>query len=274
MMIVGHLEVLMSGPCAWTIPEPLCCPCWEGTDPRIRELANTWASEILWALSGRRYGECQLTVRPCEPCHARSYVTYPVYMDSPWGGGGGMWLPYINDGAWYNCACGTNCCCEPGCRVALSGPATSVISVMVDGVLVPDTDYRIVDKMWLVRKPGTGCWPNCQHLGQPNDSSDNTFVVEYVRGDPVPGAGLIAASLLQCEIAKRCQAGNCSVPFNITSMTREGVTVEVGDTTTVGKTGIKLVDDWVNAVNPGGLIERPRVWNADLPDPEMTTWSA
>jgi hypothetical protein len=140
-------------------------------------------------------------------------------------------------------------------------------------VVVPESAYRIVDLNWLVRSDG-GCWPKCQNLGHPDDSSDNTFVVAYGRGDALPATGQFVAGVLASTIAKRCASGNCAVPFNITSMTREGVTVEVGDTTTVGSTGIKVVDDWVNAVNPGGLQQRPMVYNADLPSPEMTTWSA
>lgn len=263
----------MSGPCPWTI-NTACCPAWSTYTPEQQELGTVWGTEILWALTGRQYGLCQITVRPCDPCHARSYVTYPVYADSQWGGGGQGWLPYINDGAWFNCACPGACCCDPGCRVALPAPANAVIGVWVNNVLVPDTDYRIVDKMWLVRKPGTGCWPKCQHLGEPDDSTQDTFTVQYARGTAVPAAGSIALGMLACSIAARCAAGNCTVPFNIQSLSREGVTVEVADTTTVGRTGIKLVDDWVDSVNPGGLFARPDVWNPDLPSPEMTTWTA
>lgn len=263
---------MMAAPCDWVI-DTGCDPCWDTYSPAIKSRATTWATEILWALSGRQYGLCELSVRPCDPCHARSYVTYPVLYDAGLGGGSQGWLPYINDGAWYNCACPGMCCCDPGCRVALPAPADSILSVTVNGALVPSSAYRIVDKMWLVRNDG-GCWPKCQKLGNPDGSSDSTFLVNYTRGTRLPGAGALAAGLLASQIAKRCAAGNCGVPFNITSLTREGVTVEVGDTTTVGKTGIKLVDDWVNAVNPGGLIARPDVWNPDLPSPEMTTWSA
>ncbi len=259
-------------PCGWSI-NTACDPCWDGYTPDVQAMAATWAAQILWALTGRRYGPCTITVRPCEPCHARSYVTYPVYLDSPWGGGGGAWLPVIRDGEWFNCACGTACCCDPGCRVALTGPVHSMVSVTVNGAVVPQSAYRVVDKMWLVRNDGE-CWPKCQNLGHPDNSSDNTFVVEYTRGDPLPATGQFVAGVLASALAKRCAAGNCAVPFNITSLTREGVTVEVGDTTTVGSTGIKVVDDWVNAVNPGGLSQRPMVYNADLPAPEMTTWSA
>lgn len=263
----------MAGPCPWTI-NTACCPAWATYTPEQQEVGTVWATEILWALSGRQFGLCQVTVRPCEPCHPRSYVTYPVYLDSPWGGGGGGWLPYVNDGQWFNCACPGQCCCDPGCRVALQGPVGAIIGVWIDGVLVPDTDYRVVDNMWLVRTPGTGCWPECQQLAEPDFSTNHTFTVQYTRGTPLPAAGAIAAGVLACSIAARCAAGDCTVPFNITSLTREGVTVQIGESTVVGATGIKIVDDWVQTVNPGGLQQRPSVYNPDLPAPEMTTWTA
>ena len=71
-----------AAPCAWTL-DTTCCPDWGTYTNSQRDRATQWATQILWALSGRRFGTCQVTVRPCGT-NCRFYggwMTYPVTAD-------------------------------------------------------------------------------------------------------------------------------------------------------------------------------------------------
>src|SRR5688572_26741655 len=92
-----------------------CCDLPPDTDEALIEKWQAVSSEILWAASGRRYGLCEVTVRPClRRC----------------GGGSGLPAPYKDaDGAWRNlsaCGCVEDCSCTELCEVVLPGPVASV----------------------------------------------------------------------------------------------------------------------------------------------------
>lgn len=87
--------------------------------------------------------------------------------------------------------------------------------------------------------------------------------IVYVRGvTPPTSAGYMVGRLaseryLQCVDPKACK-----LPSNTTSVTRQGVTVQMSDPVQVinaGMTGLPDVDSWVKAVNPHGLMEESEV---------------
>lgn len=263
-----------SGPCNWVFDPSLCCPDWGSYGQELRDRAIRYASMVLWAATGRQYGLCPVTVRPCGKYTSGGMPSIWGYTFSLYAGGGaGLWYPYIGgDGEWRNCACPvSNCGCRPDCQVYLPAPVSSVTSVNVDGAIVPDSAYRVDNRKWLVRTDGN-CWPD--HADYNVDSGTGFFEVSYVRGAMVPAALLDAAGTLACEFAKGCATGSCRLPGNVVSLARQGVTVQMMDLNTLltrNLTGIPEVDQIIVSLNPHGLKERLRVYSPELRVPRMVT---
>lgn len=255
------------GPCGWTIPDPLCCPDWAGTDAAIKSAAADYAATILWAATGRQFGLCEVTVRPC------GMRRCPDGGGEFWGydQSGGTWVPYIFNGQWFNCGCGPSCCCEPHCQVRLMGPVNSIVEVTIGGIAVDPDTYRVDDNHWLVRTAGE-CWPQCADLD--TDDGDNVFEVTYMRGDPVPNALLRAASTVECEWAKACTGGDCRLSNRVTSVARSGITIDMVDPNQLlesGLTGMWEVDTVIRAFNPDRLNKRLKIWAPELNVPRTVT---
>lgn len=269
----------MSGPCGWLIERcGGCGKCWEGMSPELRDRAGAAASAIVWAATGRRYGLCELTVLPCNPpAQAPAYETFPVargYDAWALGGGSGLSQPVIESGQWRN-RCGGGCSCTAACEVPLDGPVFDITEVLIDGEAVDPAAYEVHNGYLLVRTDGD-CWPSCQAYGVEVPG----FQVTYRRGEDIPGPILMAAEMLACEYGKACQGKACALPARLTRLSRQGVEVEVEAnrlSTTTGsrariRTGIRVVDDILEADNPYGLAERPMVSSPDLVPPRVVTW--
>lgn len=263
----------MGAPCGWTVETCGCGSCWNEYSPAIRTAAAALATTVIWAATGRRYGLCEVTVLPCNPPAAEPlYQTFPIGVYSPFGlGDQPVTVPVLAAGTWHNLACGGGCRCQAACEVPLPGPVHDVVEVLVDGEEVAPSAYEIHDGYLLVRTDGE-CWPSCQIFGQ--EIPD--FEATYHRGDPIPTPIDRAAALLACEYAKACAGKACGLPSRMKRLTRQGVEVEVADVPKDGKgrirTGLRWVDDALDADNPYGLAERPTVMSIDLPEPRMVTW--
>jgi hypothetical protein len=160
--------------------------------------------------------------------------------------------------------------------VYLPGPVTSIVSVIQNGLLIDPSEYRVDNRQWLVRT--TGEWPMCQDynvdagLGLFND---NTLVVSYTRGEPVPQALLDAAATLACEYAKACIGGPCRLPARVSTVARQGVQLtftNIDQLLDRGFTGLPEVDAVIRAYNPYGLARPMRVWSPDMPQQREVTW--
>lgn len=273
----------MSGPCGWAVDSCGCGTCWDSYTPAVREQAAALASYTMWAATGRRYGLCEVTVLPCNrPRPAPLYRTYPL----GWNGAGlpafgdsdDYFLPYpiLAGGQWFNTTCGgTGCSCAARCEVDLPAPAAAIVEVRLDGVVVDGAAYEIADRHILVRIDGA-CWPTCQVYGVQVPG----FEVTYLRGSEPPEAVAFASRVLACQFAKLCAGGECSLPYQLRSLTRSGVSVEVGSTAPAGPlrgpvvTGIAVVDQIIAADNPHGLIQRRDVVSPDDVPPRQITWGA
>lgn len=261
------------GPCeAW--PTELCCEIPDGVDPADVDRWTLVASQILWALSGRRWGPCPVTVRPCR----RSCLDSGPFNMVSWGTVG-RWIPYIGvDGQWRNasiCGCRSDCSCSELCEVYLPGPVFDVVSVNVDGdVLVPEA-YRVDAPGRLVRTDGE-CWPDCQDMAAPPGDPD-TFTVTYRWGLPLNEAAVAAVSELVCHLLRGCNPGTCGCKINrnLTRVSRQGMEMELPDPITLysqGRTGLPLVDLWLSVVNPHGLASPSRAYSPDFRRPRVQTW--
>lgn len=256
-------------PCSWDV-DTSCCGDWNTFSPTLQTAAAEAGALVLWAATGRRFGVCQRTIRPCGRECRRNGV-YGYFWSE------GTWLPYIFNGAWRNCWCGNNgdgcCTCAPTCQVYLPGPVNSIpaTGISQDGAIVPVDAWRVDDGKWLVRTDGS-CWPECQDFDA--DSGTNTFFVTYNQGLAVPAPLLAAAGQYACEWAKACLGSACQLPQRATSIARQGVTmsmVNVDDLLKRGLTGIVSVDQVIMSINPYGLKSPMRVATPDGPQLRETT---
>jgi hypothetical protein len=259
--------------CEWTI-DTSCCSGWDDFTPEQQDSATAWAVGILDLLTGQQFGQCPVKVRPCgKRCGwTGGYLTYPVSSGQSSGAGVPWMTPYIGaGGVWRNCACAGPCDCRARCEAYLPGPIASITEVKADGLVLDPVAYRLDGTATgpvLVRTDGE-CWPECQDLDL-TDDEPGTWSVTYAPGMPLPRIGQIAAGELACEYARGCAgAGDCALPSQLISMSRNGVDVQVMDPQLLldqGLTGLPNVDLFVKAVNPSRLTHRIRVLSPDLPD--------
>lgn len=275
---------LQSGLCSldgWTLDQS-CMDIPAGTPPEVIERWRKVAAELLFALTGNRFGpSCPVTVRPCRKSCADQYG---AILGRFWyqGLSTGPFIPYMWQGRMFNaslCGCGQQCHCGPElCEVYLPGPVYDIVSVDINGEVVDPLTYGILDGRYLVRSSATPadanggvCWPSCQDMSLP-PGADGTFTVTYRTGIPLPAMGVAALSELTAHYIKGCNGCGCGIGSrqNLSRLSRQGVDLEFADPTAVlaeGRTGLPLVDLFIHAVNPSKLPRQLRVVSPDSPKP-------
>lgn len=277
-------------PCNWTV-DVGCCPDWDGYDLATQTAAAEYAALSIWAATGRRFGACTRTVRPCgEDCED----------NFGWGSGfwwgDGVWYPYILNGIWRNCWCGNgNGCqrCRPDHQVWLTPPVSGIVEVRFsDGTIVDPETYRVDDWQWLVRQgpnldtdpitASDGGWPRHNDYNfpvtgalAPAAPTWPVWEVTYLWGLGVPSVLQRAAGELACEWAKNCVGAACRLPQRVTSIARQGVTVSLADVDQLlqnGLTGLVTVDSIIQRFNPSRLPSRMAIASPDLPVIRETTF--
>jgi len=218
----------------------------------------------LWNWTGRKYGICEVTVRPCRQECWQGQSTF-------WGASSGMlgsrpFYPVLIRGQWFNVGCGQcgdDCGCGDTRSLRLPGPIDSITEIQIDGVVLDPTAYRVDNDRFVVRMDG-GRWPTCQDMNAVLGEAD-TWAITYRRGVEVPIGGQVAAGLLANELAKAaCNDRSCGLPQRVQTVTRQGVTIAVLDAfddIDTGHTGIWLIDSWVASV-----VRRPRKMRVLSPD--------
>lgn len=211
-----------------------------------RNDAEDIAVHVLWALSGRQFGACETTVRPC-PTYAQGF-------------GYGPFVLALDAGHWLNWPCGCiGSCTVSGPRVVhLPGPVVDVVAVAVAGAVLDLAEYQLEGNA-LYRRGGAA-WPS-QDLGRPL-GEDGTWSVTYRRGHPTPpGVDRLAGQLAREFIAACDDEDTCRLPRTVVATTRRGVSHQFDPTKILaaGKTGLTEVDLWLSAVNPHKLQQAPEV---------------
>lgn len=248
-------------PCTGWSPNTGICSTWASYSAEVQAYAQRFATYVLWSATGRQFGLCDVIVRPCERPDPLLYRSYPVgdYGAEPFGVrsiAGGVVLAYLG-----------NDCTGGGCKppeIALPGPVNSITEVLVDGVALASSTYRL-DGTRLVRQDGEG-WPSQDLALAPGEPG--TWSVAYVRGLPVPDLLNDAAGRYACEVAKGSTGGTCQLPSRISSLSRQGVDVQFipsEDYLDKGLTGYAEVDQVIKTFNPDGIRRQPRVLSPDLP---------
>lgn len=226
-------------------------------DPQQMDVAEKFAGAVLRQLTGRRVGNIPVTVMPCaRTCkHPRNAALgnpfHPILMDT---------------GQMANCFCNGSCSCESAPSVYLDGPVGSIVNVMIDGVALDPSAYRMENGSWLVRTDGDG-WPACAGLD---------FTVTYMNGLPVDLMGQIAAGVLAEEYLKLLNTDKkCRLPSGVKSLNRAGVSIEIETGMFPGNvTGIKEVDTYLYLINPNALRVPPSIHSVDRRRNRQVTWRA
>lgn len=256
----------MSEPCGWEITKCGCGACWDTYTPEVRETASALAIGVMWAATGRQYGQCTVVVQPCyKPALLGGYQTYPV-MAPDYGSA------YVQSGVWHNSCAGQEPGCCSGCEIDLDGPTSiaGITEVALSGAVLDPSAYVVQDGHILVRIDGE-CWPTCVNYSTQDPPE---FQVEYLKGIPIPEHVQKATERLACELAKACAGAACALPRRLRSLTRQGVEVTVEELSTKPgeiRTGIPEVDMIISLENPHGLTQRSVVLSPDLPSPRMLT---
>lgn len=263
------------GPCAWPL-DTACAPSFpddpsEWTPQHV--LAVEIATDMLWRRTAGRYGLCPELIRPCRrSCTPDAYGTDFLFNPR----GPSTLSPYQDQyGKWFNHGCNcpaSSCSCKAPCSIRLPGPVNAVAEVRIDGQVIPADQYTLLRRTGyadLLRQGGREgpCWPTCQDLERPITAAD-TFSVLYLRGTPVPVAGMRALGSLASEIYKQCTgASGCRLPERVKTVNREGVTYDMfdpGEWLDQGLTGLRDVDTWLRTVNPHGLHQPSAVFSLDV----------
>jgi hypothetical protein len=232
--------------------------------PEVTGYAVRTATEIVHDLSGRQFGTCEVTLRPCRrDCY-----------DGPWPGGwtewpGGSSWPYpaLIGGGWFNLSCGGcrgSCSCTSLSEVILPAPVSSITSVVVDGVTLDASAYRLYDDRILVRADG-GSWPSCNDLTEPV-TEPGTWEITAVYGRLVPESGALAVGELACQVVRAFRGEDCRLPKQVTHLARQGVSIsfpDVSEAFAKGRTGLYWVDLFIAAENPAGLKQRSKTYSVD-----------
>lgn len=231
--------------------------------PELTGYAVSAATRILWSLSGRRFGLCTVTLRPCaEDC--RSAGGYPFSGAWEWQAGyaPAPWDFYRT--LYCSGGCGGTCSCSNLSEVRLPSPVDSIVEVRMDGTPMATGGYRLDNNRLLVRTDGQR-WPRCNDLTKADDQP-GTWSVTARYGEDVPDSGRLAMGELACEISKAGKGIDCRLPPGVTQLVRQGVTIQypdIGQLLKDGRTGLYLVDLFLAAENPHRLQQRARVYDVD-----------
>lgn len=211
------------------------------------------ASLVLFSMSGQKYGGVWTTTEQytCETTGAPAGCSYDP-------GQGGYWNPTI--GA-YTYVLGR----PPGPRTGGPGgdirlrgrPVRQITQVSVNGVVVDPSQYELLNRAILRPKSGMS-WGLC-----------SSPVITYDYGTEPPVTGKIAARKLADEFVLAFNGDDrCSLPSNVTSVARQGLSFSIFDSQDFldkGLVGIYEVDLFLRSVNPSRAAKRPRVFSPDLP---------
>lgn len=208
------------------------------------------ASELCYKLSGREFpGLCTVTdLRPC--VSPGTYATLPHSLSE-------LIL-------WYGkCGCGGqpwagSCTCTDWIYQLDLGPYSptskaQVSEVRVDGLPFDPAKWTISDFQYLQRLDGQS-WPLIQRLDVASDQP-LTWAIDLEYGVKPPEDAQLACAMFcgEMALALNPESGECSLPERVQSVVRQGVTYVVTDPqdyVNAGRTGILLVDIWLNATNP------------------------
>ena len=243
-------------------PWPLVWPC--GTPPadttdEQQAIAVAVAQDMLWSLTGRRLGTCTVTEWYAPHSHPAivGAFPYPFYAYAPWS---------------YAEAMRAQRKVEQAMVIRLqSRPVESIGEVKVLGTVLDPAAYRLGRGGRLERIDGE-VWPTSCPGAEPPVQVTYTWgirLVPAVEGDPLPpfaySAGIAVGEIAVELLAGMC-GGACKLPSRLSSLSRQGVSLEFlppGEFVKAGLTGLPLADSFIRTTNPNRLTMRSRVLSPD-----------
>lgn len=267
--VAGATNPFYSGPCSdW---EPLWCEPLSTEAMAVTGDAVSMATEVLWSLSGQRFGLCEVTLRPCrEDCSQDVGSWVDWWSQAGYSGiSGGGPRPWWWDGVWANVCggCTSGCSCTFLDTAILPAPTREVLEVRLDGLVMNPSAYRVDENRKLIRTDG-GRWPTCQRMDL-SDDEPGTWSVRISVGEDVPMLARRAVAQLAAEFARDCAGEECTVPYNVTSLARQGVTLQFGDPRNetvdplVRLLGLRMVRLFLATYNPEKLMRRGKTYDVD-----------
>ncbi len=209
------------------------------------------ASLILFMLSGQKYtGVMSVTEQyTCETTGAPVGCYWDPSADS-------YWNPLIGSYVFTQGPSRRSTRLVPGTYIQLSRrPVREIEQITVAGDIVDPSEYRLSGST--VMLTGSAGWGLC-----------SSPIITYSYGIPVPKLGQLAARKLADEFVLAFNGdSNCSLPSNVTSVSRQGLSFEVFDPQDFlekGRVGVYEVDLFLSAVNPNHARKPARVFSPDL----------
>ncbi|MGH1490560.1 MAG: hypothetical protein ACRBK7_14415 [Acidimicrobiales bacterium] len=276
------VSVHREGPCQdWTTEAEAVARCNNTTlTTEAWTFGIALASVVLWNATGRRYGVCRRTVRPC----------YSGTHHHGFGPTGAARARQRTIDALTSTAAGYDiddapivwpCSCGPD-MLTLPGPIEAVESILYAGQTLPTTAYRIRTaghraRTALLRLDGDTWWC-CNDLDADptvaaTDQGCPAWQVTYWQGRQLPDLARNVASILAEELAKSFCGEACDQKLhsNLVQISRRGVTKQydpkaVKGTDGLTRTGLTPVDAWIAAVNPNGRTRQSAIIRADDPE--------
>lgn len=234
------------------------------------------ATEILFQLTAQKFtGSCgPVTIRP---------VARPLRADGIslglWSYGGfgssGSFMPFGTPAVVS--AYGRN---DPPVIELFDYPVNEIIEVKINGVVITPDQYELRGHKHLVRMRPTANaqpeqrwgWPTTQIQDLP-DTEQGTFSITYMHGLDPGYAGRLACVALAEFLALPKFGDPSQMPERTTTITRQGVTVQVVspiDMIAKGQTGVTVTDLWILAENPTKQRRRSLVFSPDRPPQRRT----
>lgn len=220
-------------------PWPIIWACPIDTEDETKVAAAVDAAQsILWGLSGRRFGLCSVT------------ESYRANCSSACG------LPYKDSaGEWRNSMGDAHTCCHV---LLWNKPVRAVSELVINGV-VQDVGSYALERDYLWRNGA--CFPCVDDCDEP------VIEVTYLYGLDVPVLGQLAMGEVACEILAGMSGADCRLPSNAVSISRQGVTVDLGNAQTLfdqGRIGLPMADAFLRATNPTKLVSQSQVFSPDM----------
>lgn len=217
-------------------------------DPDAKARAEGLAWSALAALTGGRVATCPTIVRPCSKRAAVSSYRPAVVAGDGFG-------PYVSGGVWRNgcgCASASACACQFFHAIELPGEVGGIESVRVGGALLDPSAYVVYNGNQLMRTDGES-WPAEQDLTL-DDTEPGTFSVRYWNGAAPNESINFAVGVLANEFYQACLGKKCRLPRGVTSIVRQGVSMEIEiGMFQSGWTAIPEVDAVIRIYNPHAL---------------------
>lgn len=153
---------------------------------------------------------------------------------------------------------GVQCWCVDGVtELTLPSPVVAgSVTVTIDGVVLDSSAYQLWSGHLLVRSDGLA-WPVCSHLASP-DGTD--WSIAFSTGQTPGMDGILACRELAIHVAMSLSGKQSKIPARATTLSRGGLSINL---MRGARTGIAIVDDFLDSTNPERLTGRPSAMSPD-----------